>query len=79
MIPDTGRSWVIYGWVLGEHDAHIIERIRASNVRRIAVSKFGDNQTYCRRVAEIIYDSFGRDFIVDFFDSQSPVCWNNDA
>ncbi|HFQ4917106.1 TPA: DUF4917 family protein [Vibrio vulnificus] len=79
VIPDIGRSLVIYGWGLGEHDVHIIERLRASNVKRIAVSVFGDNQAYCRRVSEIIYESFGRDFIVDFFDSQSPGCWNNDA
>ncbi|WP_439831922.1 DUF4917 family protein [Aeromonas veronii] len=79
VIPDIGRSLVIYGWGLGDHDVHIIERIRASNVRRIAVSVFGYDQAYCRRVAEIIYDSFGRDFIIDFFDSKSPGCWNNDA
>ncbi|MCR9663887.1 DUF4917 family protein [Vibrio sp. TRT 21S02] len=79
VLPDLGKSLVIYGWGLGEHDVHIIERIKVSKVKRIAVSVYGNDQAYCRRVSEIILDTFGRDFEIDFFDSQSSGCWNNDA
>jgi hypothetical protein len=77
VLPDLGDSLVIYGWGLGEHDLHIINRIRVSGVSRIAVSVYGRDQVYCRRVHQILLDAFGSGIDIEFFDSQSKGCWNN--
>ncbi|KII96721.1 DUF4917 domain-containing protein [Xanthomonas citri pv. fuscans] len=69
-------SLVIYGWGLGEQDLHILRRMKLSGIRRIAVSVRRGDQDYCRRVYAIIQDVLGP-VCVEFFDRESPGCWNN--
>lgn len=76
VIPKIGDSLTIFGWGFGEHDIHILKRIKCSGVKRIAVSVYGDDQAYCNRVAQMIYDNIGRDIEISFFDCQSKGCWN---
>ncbi|WP_425299656.1 DUF4917 family protein [Providencia rettgeri] len=68
---------VIYGWDIGEHDLHILDRIKHSEIKMVAISVYDKNQSYCNRVEQIIKDKLGTDIIIKFFDSQSPNCWNN--
>ncbi|HHQ4680949.1 TPA: DUF4917 family protein, partial [Aeromonas veronii] len=75
---DLGETLVIYGWGFGEHDVHILRRIRESRVNKIAVSVFDANQGYCNYVYELIRKELGRVEVV-FFDSSSKDCWNTSA
>lgn len=68
---------VLYGWGLGEHDIHIIKRIAKSNIKKVAVSVFDNDQAYCNRVNKILQDELGNECKIVFFDSQSDNCWNN--
>ena len=77
VLPSLNNSLVIYGWGLGEHDIHIMNRLKESNVSSVAISVFGNDQAYCSRVSQIITDTFDRDVEVIFFDSLSNGCWNN--
>jgi hypothetical protein len=70
---------VLYGWGLGEHDFHIIKRIAKSEITKIAVSVFGDDQGYCNRVNQILKEELGQKCETTFFDSQSDGCWNHNA
>ncbi|ENM5919933.1 DUF4917 family protein [Vibrio mimicus] len=79
VFPSLQGSLVIYGWGLGEHDIHIVERLKKSKVKRVAVSVFGNDQGYCRRVYEILHEALGEDLKVEFFKSSSKGCWNNAA
>lgn len=67
---------VIYGWGMGEHDMHIIQRLSKSGISRVAVSVYGNDQGYCNRVNQILKDAFGDKCEVVFFDCQSTNCWN---
>jgi len=64
----------LYGWGLGEHDRHLLRRMRGTGIQRVAVSVFGDNQSYCNYAYQVIQDDLGPVY-VDFFDSESPGCW----
>nr|WP_275659698.1 DUF4917 family protein [Vibrio natriegens] len=75
VFSDLGDTLVIYGWGFGEHDIHILRRIRESSVRKIAISVYGANQGYCNHVFELIRKEIGRVEVV-FFDSSSKGCWN---
>lgn len=79
VIPSLSNSLVIYGWGLGEHDVHILNRLRLSTVSNIAVSVYGNDQAYCNRVIQTIRDHIGHHVNVIFFNSQSPGCWNQAA
>ncbi|HHF2931028.1 TPA: DUF4917 family protein [Vibrio alginolyticus] len=78
VFADLGKTLVIYGWGFGEHDVHILRRIRESRVKKIAVSVFDANQGYCNYVYELIRKELGRVEVV-FFDSSSKGCWNTSA
>lgn len=60
-------SLAIYGWGFGEQDSHILNRMSNSNIRRVAVSVYENDQAYCNRVSQIIHDSLGAFVQVDFF------------
>ena len=64
----------LYGWGLGEHDRHLLKRMRGTGIQRVAVSVFRGNQVYCNYAYQVIQDDLGP-VHVDFFDSESPGCW----
>ncbi|ERU39358.1 TPA: DUF4917 family protein [Pseudomonas aeruginosa] len=64
----------LFGWGLGEHDRHLLRRMRGTGIQRVAVSVFGGNQVYCNYAYQVIQDDLGP-VHVDFFDSESPGCW----
>ncbi|EPY2324656.1 DUF4917 family protein [Escherichia coli] len=67
-------SLTILGWGLGEHDRHILKRMRGTGIQRVAVSVYRWNQVYCNHAYQVIQDDLGP-VRVDFFDSESPGCW----
>lgn len=71
------ESLAIYGWGFGEHDLHLLRRMKWAGVRTVAVSVFGEDQAYCTRASQIIWDELGRKTQVEFFDSRSRGCWNH--
>lgn len=75
VLSSLPNNLVIYGWGLGEHDMHIIQRMAKSGISRVAISVFGNDQAYCNRVNKIIKDEFGDKCEIVFFDSESPGCW----
>lgn len=79
VFPRIGNNLTIFGWGFGEHDIHILRRIRESSVRRIAVSVYNNDQAYCNRVNQMIYDHVGHRVEVIFFDCESHGCWNQPA
>ncbi|WP_233423642.1 DUF4917 family protein [Vibrio metoecus] len=76
VLTGLGSHLVIYGWGLGEQDSHILERLSSSWVRRVAVSVYGNDQAYCHRVFNQIHQKLGHHVTVEFFQSDSPGCWN---
>jgi hypothetical protein len=64
----------LYGWGIGEHDRHLLKRMRGAGIQRVAVSVLGGDQVYCNYAYQVIQDDVGP-VIVDFFDSESPGCW----
>lgn len=64
----------LYGWGLGEHDRHLLKRMRGTGIQRVAVSVFHGNQSYCNYAYQVVQDDLGP-VHVDFFDSESPGCW----
>lgn len=79
VIPSLSNSLVIYGWGFGEHDVHILNRLRMSSVNNIAISVYGNDQAFCNRAAQMIRIHIGPHVNVTFFNSQSPGCWNQTA
>ena len=80
VLTDINESLVIYGWGLGEHDLHIINRICLGGVRNFAVSVFpdGNEEAYCNRVTQIIKDACNNEKVkIDFFCTTSEGCWKN--
>ncbi|MDE8809498.1 DUF4917 family protein [Aeromonas hydrophila] len=77
VIPSITDNLVIYGWDFGQHDIHILNRLKKTTIRTIAVSVFQRNQAFCNRVEQMIHDYIRNDIEVVFFDSASPGCWKN--
>jgi hypothetical protein len=67
-------SLTLYGWGIGEHDRHLLKRMRSTGVQRVAVSVFRGDQVYCNYAYHVIQDDLGPTQ-VDFYDSESPTCW----
>ncbi len=65
---------VLYGWGLGEHDRHLIKRMRETGIRRVAVSAFRGSQAFCNNAYQAIQEDLG-EVVVEFFDSESAGCW----
>jgi hypothetical protein len=64
----------LYGWGLGEHDRHLLKRMRGTGIQRVAVSVFRGDQGYCNYAYQVVQDDLGP-VPVDFFDSESSGCW----
>lgn len=64
----------IYGWGIGEHDRHLLKRMRGAGIQRVAVSVRRGDQVYCNYAYQVIQDDLGP-VTVDFFDRESPGCW----
>lgn len=77
VIPSISDNLVIYGWNFGEHDIHILRRLKKTTIKTIAVSVFRGDQAFCNRVEQMIHDNIRGDIEVVFFDSASPGCWIN--
>lgn len=81
VLPELGKSLVIYGWGFGEHDVHIINRICVGGTRIFAVSVYpdGNEEAYCNRVTQIIKDACNRENVeIVFFNAKSKGCWCNE-
>jgi len=76
VLTEPRESLVIYGWGMGEHDLHLLERMAGTGIQRVAVSVFKKDEAYCNRANQLINQYLGRQIVVDFFDSESPGCWN---
>lgn len=74
VLTSQRSTLTLFGWGLGEHDRHLLKRMRGTGVQKVAVSVFRDDQVYCNYAYQIIRDDLGP-VQVDFFDSESPGCW----
>lgn len=79
VLASRRESLVIYGWGFGEQDLHLLHRMTASGIRRVAISVHSGDQGECNRVGQHIRDILGRHVYIDFFDRDSPGCWNHPA
>jgi hypothetical protein len=79
VLPSPQKTLTIFGWGFGVQDGHILQQIRKSGVRRIAVSVFPNNdvQRFVGHVEQVL-QSFNLEKLV-FFDSTSAGCWNNSS
>jgi hypothetical protein len=75
VLSAVGPSLVIYGWGLAEQEQHILDGLRRSHCRRIAVSVYRENEAYMRHAEDALM-GIGVEEVV-FFDSASPGCWHN--
>jgi hypothetical protein len=75
VIPSLEVTLVVYGWGVGDQDKHIIEQISKSNVTKIAVSIYGDDQVLCGNIERKLEHLELSELV--FFDSTSEGCWNN--
>lgn len=73
ILPQPKQNLVIYGWSIGEHDNHLVEKIKESGVKKIAVSVHNHDQDFCDKVERIFKRSDRYD--VHFFDAASEGCW----
>lgn len=73
VLPNAKHNLVIYGWSIGDHDNHLVEKIKASGVKKIAVSVHNNDQDFCDRVERIFKKSEHYD--VHFFNASSEGCW----
>jgi hypothetical protein len=59
-----------------QQDFHILEQIKkASSIRQIAVSVYGNNQDFCNTVSLTLNKYFSQDCQIEFFNSASSNCW----
>lgn len=70
---ELGEAIVIYGWGLGDQDAHILDALRASPCKRIAVSVHGGNYDFINQALKLLGPIADQ---IQFFDSASYECWN---
>jgi len=77
VLPAMGDSLVIYGWAMGEQEAHILQKLKQGRPQRIAVSVYQGNEQYMRHVADKLQEANLPEPV--FFDSASPGCWHNPA
>ncbi|MCW2097969.1 UNVERIFIED_ORG: uncharacterized protein DUF4917 [Pseudomonas psychrophila] len=70
VIPSLEGSLTIFGWGMGEQEAHLLHRLSKSDVGQVACSVYRGNQRFCDAAARTLRDHFG-DIEVVFFDSAS--------
>lgn len=64
----------LYGWAMGEHDAHILQRMRGRGINYVAISVYRNSQEFCRLADQMVRTHLGP-LPIEFFDSESPGCW----
>lgn len=74
VLTSPRSTLTLYGWAMGEHDRHLLKRMRGCGIRQVAVSVFDNSQTYCNYAQQVLKEDLG-EIEVDFFDSGSPGCW----
>lgn len=79
VLTSLEKDLTIYGWSFGDHDLHILERISKSNIKKVAVSVYKNDQAFCNRVSQMIKDNLGENAQIDFFDSASDDSWINSS
>ncbi|MCY1266158.1 hypothetical protein D9M68_292740 [compost metagenome] len=77
VIPSLRGSLTIFGWGLGEQEAHLLQRLARANVTRVACSVYAGNQRFCDGAYRTLRDQLGEVDVV-FFDS-ATVGWAVDA
>lgn len=75
VLKDLKKPIVVYGWSISGQDEHLLKAIAKSNPESVAVSIY--NTDDIGKVKLSIKKVLG-DIDIDFFDSNSPNCWNND-
>lgn len=81
VLNDLGDNVVVYGFAFDANDQHILDAIKKSAPRRIAVSVYTGQsvpaqQSYCHGVRARTSEHLPSTEVM-FFDSGSPSCWNN--
>jgi hypothetical protein len=71
VLSARNSTLTLYGWGLGEHDRHLLKRMRGTGIQRVAVSVFHGNNDYCLNAYKAIQEDLGKDVFIDFFDSES--------
>jgi len=75
VLPKMGQSLVVYGWAIGDQEAHILQKLKQAHPQRLAVSVHQQNEGYIQHVQNKLQEA-GLPQPV-FFDAASPGCWNN--
>lgn len=79
--PDTPETLVIYGWSISDQDDHIVDALRKSRPKRVAVSFFAGNPNWRNEVQKTLLrlkQGFGiRERDVVFFRSDDVGAWNS--
>lgn len=75
VLGERRSSLVIYGWGVAEQDHHLLERMKGSGIKKVAVSVHNGDQDYIFKVENTLRRYFGQEFELSFFDSNSPGCW----
>jgi len=68
VIPSLDGSLTIFGWGMGEQEAHLLQRLSQANVTRVACSVYAGNQRFCEAAYRTLRDQLG-EIDVLFFDS----------
>ena len=74
VLTSERQTLTLFGWGIGQHDRHLLQRMRNTGIQRVAISVFGDDQIYCNYAYQTIQDDLGH-VQVDFFNCLSPGCW----
>ncbi len=74
VLPSLEGTLVVYGWGFGDQDQHIVKQIAKSDVRKVAVSIYGNDEVLAGKI-EAKLAIFDLEELV-FFNSASEGCWN---
>jgi hypothetical protein len=74
VLPNLDLNLVIYGWAMAKQDAHLIEQIKKSTPKKVAVSVYNSDVVFMGKVEKKLI-SIGVEEII-FFDSESAGAWN---
>ncbi len=78
VLPNLKDNITIYGWGIEEQDEHILKKILENKgLKKIAVSVYDNDQDYCHKIEKSI-KKIKNNIEIEFFDSKSPGCWNNE-
>lgn len=83
VFKSLGENIVIYGWNMNDEDDHIVEQLSRVNkinpLKKLAISVYlnGEEDDFIGRVQDKIYEKINKDLHIDFYNSASSNCWNN--